>query len=48
LISINGQPVGIQAPLNPDSLLSLSPEGPTFRFLGGGRLAEHEEPAPEG
>jgi pSer/pThr/pTyr-binding forkhead associated (FHA) protein len=48
LISINGRPVGIQAPLNPDSLLSLSPEGPTFRFLGGGRLAEHEEPASEG
>ncbi len=48
LISINGRPVGIQAPLDPDSLLSLGPEGPTFRFLGGGRLAEHEEPAPEG
>jgi pSer/pThr/pTyr-binding forkhead associated (FHA) protein len=48
LISINGRPVGIQAPLDPDSLLSLSPGGPTFRFLGGGRLAEHEEPGPKG
>lgn len=48
LISINGRPIGIQAPLNPDSLLSLSPGGPTFRFLGGGRLAEHEEPGAEG
>lgn len=42
LVSINGNPVDIQAPLSPDSLLSLSPGGPTFRFLGGGRLAEHE------
>jgi hypothetical protein len=39
--------VGIQAPLNPDNLLSLSPKGPTFRFLGGGRLAEHDEPEPQ-
>jgi pSer/pThr/pTyr-binding forkhead associated (FHA) protein len=42
LVSINGNPVDIQAPLSPDNLLSLSPGGPTFRFLGGGRLAEHE------
>ena len=47
MVLINAAPVHIQAPLNPDNLLSLSPEGPTFRFLGGGRLAEHEEPAPE-
>jgi pSer/pThr/pTyr-binding forkhead associated (FHA) protein len=40
LVSINGSPVGTQAPLHPDSLLALSPQGPTFRFLGGGRLAE--------
>ena len=48
LVSIDGQPVGIQAPLVPNCLLSLSPKGPTFRFLGGGRLAEHEEPEPGG
>jgi pSer/pThr/pTyr-binding forkhead associated (FHA) protein len=47
MVLINAAPVHIQAPLNPDDLLSLSPKGPTFRFLGGGRLAEHEEPAPE-
>ncbi|MBN2516430.1 MAG: FHA domain-containing protein [Deltaproteobacteria bacterium] len=47
LVSINGHLVGTQAPLIPDCLLSLSPVGPTFRFLGGGRLAEHEAPTPE-
>jgi len=47
LISINGQPVDFQAPLKPDSRLALSPQGPNFRFLGEGRLAEFEEPAPE-
>jgi len=47
LVSINGDPVGTQAPLSSDSMLSLSPGGPTFRFLGGGRLAEHEAPMPE-
>jgi pSer/pThr/pTyr-binding forkhead associated (FHA) protein len=47
LVLIDGRPAGIQAPLNPQSLLSLSPKGPAFRFLGGGRLAEYEEPAPE-
>jgi pSer/pThr/pTyr-binding forkhead associated (FHA) protein len=47
MVLINAAPVHIQAPLNPDDLLSLSPRGPIFRFLGGGRLAEHEEPAPE-
>lgn len=46
-VLINAAPVHIQAPLNPDNLLSLSPKGPTFRFLGGGRLAEHQEPAPK-
>jgi pSer/pThr/pTyr-binding forkhead associated (FHA) protein len=46
LVSINTAPVRIQAQLNPDNLLSLSPKGPTFRFLGDGRLAEIEEPNP--
>jgi hypothetical protein len=48
LVSIDGRPIGIEAPLVPNCLLSLSPKGPTFRFLGGGRLAEHEEPEPGG
>ena len=43
LILIDGQPVNLQGQLNPNSTLSLSPQGPTFRFLGGGRLAEFEE-----
>lgn len=43
LILIDGKPINIQAPLNPNSTLSLSPKGPTFRFLGGGRLAEFEQ-----
>jgi pSer/pThr/pTyr-binding forkhead associated (FHA) protein len=47
MVSIDGHPVGTKAPLIPNCLLSLSPDGPTFRFLGGGRLAEHEEPVPE-
>jgi len=47
VISINGQPVDVQAPLKPDDRLALSPRGPIFRFLGEGRLAEFEEPVPE-
>jgi pSer/pThr/pTyr-binding forkhead associated (FHA) protein len=43
LVSINGKPVHLKAPLIPDSHLLLSPGGPQFRFLGGGRLAEIEE-----
>lgn len=46
-VSINGQPVSLQAPLNPDDNLSMSASGPRFRFLGGGRLAEIEEPVQE-
>jgi hypothetical protein len=47
LVSINGVPVRFEAPLSPDSVLSLSPQGPEFRFLGGGRLAEIEGPLSE-
>jgi pSer/pThr/pTyr-binding forkhead associated (FHA) protein len=42
IISINGQPINFEAPLNADNQLALSPEGPKFLFLGGGRLAEVE------
>ncbi|MGD9157947.1 MAG: FHA domain-containing protein [Desulfobacteraceae bacterium] len=42
LITIDGRSIDTQAVLNPDTTLSLSPNGPTFRFLGGGRLAEFE------
>ena len=47
ILSINGSPVEGQAPLAPNDRLALSANGPNFRFLGGGRLAEIEEPATE-
>ncbi len=47
ILSINGQPIHLQAPLTPNNSLAFSPHGPNFRFLGGGRLAEIEEPPPE-
>ena len=43
LISINGRPVNFQSPLTPEDLVALTPQGPTFRFLNGGRLAEVEK-----
>jgi len=46
-ISINGMPISGQAPLQPDAQIALSSQGPKFRFLGGGRLAEVEDPVPE-
>ena len=45
-VSVNEQPIGTQAVLNPDNRLALSPQGPEFRFLGGGRLAEIEASIP--
>lgn len=39
-VLINGQPINIKAPLKPDNQLSLSRQGPTFMFLGDGRLNE--------
>lgn len=48
LISVDRQTVGNQpSSLRPDSEVSLSPQGPKFRFLGEGRLAEIEAPVPE-
>jgi len=44
LLSVNGMPVQTQTPINPDDVLAFSPQGPKFRFLGGGRLVEIEEP----
>ena len=46
-VMLNGSPIQNQAPLAPDMQLALSPQGPKFRFLGGGRLAEIEDPLPE-
>jgi pSer/pThr/pTyr-binding forkhead associated (FHA) protein len=40
MVSINGRPVGTQSVLAQGAELSLTEQGPKFRFLGGGRLAE--------
>ena len=40
MVTINGRPVGTQAVLAQGAELSLSDQGPKFKFLGGGRLAE--------
>ena len=39
-VLINGQPIDTKAPLNPEGQLALSQQGPTFMFLGDGRLNE--------
>ncbi len=46
LLLINRQPVSLQAPLQLNDDLALSPQGPVFRFLGEGRLIEITEPPP--
>jgi pSer/pThr/pTyr-binding forkhead associated (FHA) protein len=46
-IHINGQPVFFQAQLNMNDEISLSQQGPVFRFLGEGRLAEVAPPPVE-
>ncbi len=46
-VRINGQPIAFQSPLKLNDEVALSPQGPFFRFLGEGRLAEVEEPARE-
>ncbi len=43
-MSVNNVPVDLQTVLKPDDELALSDQGPKFRFLGGGRLAEIETP----
>ena len=42
-VSINGEAIPFQAPLDHENCLALSPQGPKFRFFRGGRLAEIEE-----
>lgn len=46
-VMINGRPIPLKAPLHPENRLSFGAQGPSFRFLGGGRLAQIEEPAPQ-
>lgn len=42
LITINGMPINDEAVLVADTCVSLSGKGPSFQFLGDGRLAEIE------
>jgi len=42
-VMINERPIHLKAPLHPENRLSFGAQGPSFRFLGGGRLAEIEE-----
>lgn len=46
-LQINGIPIAGQTALQPDMQVSLSSRGPKFRFLGGGRLVEVQDPFPE-
>ena len=46
-VTINGRSIGDQAVLAQGAELSLGDRGPKFRFLGGGRLAEIQDVAPE-
>jgi pSer/pThr/pTyr-binding forkhead associated (FHA) protein len=47
VVQINRRPIGDQAPIDANDELALTPQGPYFKFLGGGRLAEVSEPAVE-
>ena len=47
MVLVNGQSVRLQVPLSANDIISLSPQGPVFRFLGEGRFAEAEEASPE-
>ena len=47
MVTINGRPVGSQAVLAQGAELALTDQGPKFKFLGGGRLAEIPDAASE-
>lgn len=44
MVQVNHQPIPFQAPLALDDMVALGPQGPVFRFIGEGRLAEVDEP----
>jgi pSer/pThr/pTyr-binding forkhead associated (FHA) protein len=46
-VQINTIPIPGHAMLQPEMLIALSPVGPKFKFLGGGRLVEVEDPLPQ-
>ena len=41
-VQVNGRPVALQSRLQAQDSVALSPDGPFFIFLGGGRFAEAE------
>ena len=47
LIRVNGNPIDFQAQLRLNDIVSLTAQGPSFCFLGEGRLAEFIPPAAE-
>lgn len=47
MVAINDRPVGTQSVLARGAELSLTDQGPKFKFLGGGRLAEIPDVVPE-
>jgi pSer/pThr/pTyr-binding forkhead associated (FHA) protein len=47
LVTINSMPIGFEAQLTAQDIISLAPHGPALRFLGEGRLAEYEEASAE-
>jgi pSer/pThr/pTyr-binding forkhead associated (FHA) protein len=47
MIRLNQRPIPFQAALTLYDNVALSPQGPVFRFLGEGRMAELAEPAAE-
>jgi predicted component of type VI protein secretion system len=42
-VFVDGRAIATEAPLMPDNKLALTHQGPTFRFLGDGRLDEVKE-----
>jgi pSer/pThr/pTyr-binding forkhead associated (FHA) protein len=46
-ILVNGVSIADQTPLEPDMQIDLSPGGPKFRFISGGRFVEIEDVVPE-
>ncbi len=47
LIKLNGRTIEFETALSTNDVIHLSPNGPALRFLGEGRLAEHEEATAE-
>ncbi|MFW5810438.1 MAG: FHA domain-containing protein [Thermodesulfobacteriota bacterium] len=46
MITVNNQPINLHTFLSGGDRIHLSPQGPKFQFMAGGRLAEVEEESP--